>query len=39
MPATQPCSDPSRYQSTRNQALRLFAERGFSRVSMRELAD
>jgi AcrR family transcriptional regulator len=39
MPVTQPCSDPSRYQSTRNQALRLFAERGFSRVSMRELAD
>lgn len=39
MPATLPCSDPSRYQSTRNQALRLFAERGFSRVSMRELAD
>lgn len=39
MPATQPSPDPSRYQATRNQALRLFAERGFSRVSMRELAD
>lgn len=39
MPATQSNPDPSRYQATRNQALRLFAERGFSRVSMRELAD
>lgn len=39
MPAAQRLPDPSRYQATRNQALRLFAERGFSRVSMRELAD
>lgn len=39
MPTAQPSPDFSRYQSTRSQALRLFAERGFSRVSMRELAD
>ncbi|MFZ3202490.1 MAG: TetR/AcrR family transcriptional regulator [Pseudomonas sp.] len=39
MPATLRPPDPSRYLDTRNQALRLFAERGFSRVSMRELAD
>lgn len=39
MPVTQPIPDCSRYQTTRSQALRLFAERGFSRVSMRDLAD
>jgi AcrR family transcriptional regulator len=39
MPATLRTPDPSRYLDTRNQALRLFAECGFSRVSMRELAD
>lgn len=39
MPATQRIADPSRYQATRSQALSLFAERGFSRVSMRDLAE
>ncbi|MEX6504285.1 TetR/AcrR family transcriptional regulator [Pseudomonas zhanjiangensis] len=39
MPASQRLPVPSRYQTTRSQALQLFAERGFSRVSMRELAD
>ncbi|MBS7660597.1 helix-turn-helix transcriptional regulator [Pseudomonas lalucatii] len=39
MPATQRLADPSRYQATRSQALSLFAERGFSRVSMRDLAE
>lgn len=38
MPATQPIPDSSRYQSTRLKALSLFASRGFSTVSMRDLA-
>jgi AcrR family transcriptional regulator len=38
MPATQPSTAPSRYQTTRSQALCLFASRGFSAVSMRDLA-
>lgn len=38
MPASQPIHDSSRYQSTRLKALSLFASRGFSTVSMRDLA-
>lgn len=39
MPASQRRPDPSRYQDTRLKALELFARRGFSRVSMRDLAE
>lgn len=39
MPASQRRTDPSRYQNTRLKALELFACRGFSRVSMRDLAE
>ena len=39
MPASQRRPDPSRYQNTRLKALELFARRGFSRVSMRDLAE
>lgn len=39
MPASQRRPDPSRYQNTRLKALELFARCGFSRVSMRDLAE
>ena len=39
MPVSQRRSDPLRYQNTRLKALELFARCGFSRVSMRDLAE
>lgn len=39
MPVSQRRPDPSRYQNTRLKALELFARCGFSRVSMRDLAE